>query len=222
MPVTITRRTRGGFAVAAVVALALSACSPSNGSDEPSTSSSGSPSASSSSAVAGGSPTASASKSASPTPVPASSKGPAKNWPVPKMPGAAKEHSPKGAGAFSEYYFELIDYTQWTNDSVPIKKATSRSCEGCSEVIDSADDNKKNGAWSAGGDRHVTIQNAQILKGTPSASINFSFEQTRMVLYNGDGSRFGHLPATDKPVVGAMGLTYDKGWKVTSMTFVED
>lgn len=212
MPVTITRRTRGGFAVAAVVALALSACSPSNGSEDPS-----SPSTGSSSAVANGSSAAPTSKSASPTPVPASSKGPAKNWPVPKMPEAAKEHSLKGAGAFSEYYFELIGYTTQTNNSKQLAQVSTSSCKVCNEnIIEPSKQNQQAGGWNAGGEYNPTISSAQE-DGPNSVWVTFQFTQEARTVFNSDGQVSEKYAATENPRAGSFTLLWDNGWKLDSV-----
>ncbi|WP_343900527.1 DUF6318 family protein [Arthrobacter rhombi] len=216
MPVTITRRTRAGLAIAGVLALALSACSPSNGSDGPSSSGSGTLAASSS-AVAGGSSPAPTSKSASPTPIPASSKGPAKNWPVPKMPEAAKKHTLKGAGAFSEYYFELIEYTSVTNESAPIRKVSSSDCDLCqNDIIKPAIENAKNGGWITGGKFHPSISSAQ-KEGTKEVWVSFKYLQDESRVYDPDKVLNRILHETSDPVVGSFYLEWNHGWQVNSV-----
>ena len=56
--------------------------------------------------------------------VPATPTSPAKNVPVPELPEAAKEKTPEGAVAFTEFYVELMNYTSTTNDVKPILDVT--------------------------------------------------------------------------------------------------
>src|SRR6185312_691050 len=88
-----------------------------------------------------------------PTPIPGSSKGPAKNWPVPKMPDAAKKKSVDGLKAFTTYYYELLAYTLNTDDSTPVRNLTHSDCDACfEEFINTADGNKVAGSWITGAD----------------------------------------------------------------------
>ncbi|WP_372699706.1 DUF6318 family protein [Arthrobacter sp. JSM 101049] len=220
MPVTITRRTRSNLAIAAAVALALSACSPSNGSDESPSGSSAqaeSPSASGSSTKAA----AQTSKSASPTPIAASSKGPAKNWPVPKMPAEAKKKTLEGAAAFSDFYFSLIEFTSTTNDTKPIKKYSEKSCEVCQhDVIGPSDRNKKNHAWNAGGEYHPTITAAKF-PDRGGALVSFKYDQDKRYVYNAGGEVETIYAKTKSPIFGTFALNWDNGWKVQSINIVE-
>lgn len=220
MPVTIARRTRSSFAVAAALALALSACSPSNGSDEsPSDQSTPSgPNSSGASSSASSKAASPTSKSASPTPVAASSEGPAKNWPVPKMPENAKEKTPEGLKAFSEYYFDLMSYTIVTNDPDPMKKVTSRTCKPCAEgYIDAAALNAANDTWAMGGDFEARITRVQ-LNSKKSGIANFSYTQEKTTVFNSDGSVYGTLEATGEPILGSLTVAFESGWKVTDLT----
>lgn len=215
MPATNTHRTRSYFAVAAALALALSACSPSDGSNQKpasSPTSSGSSSASGSSTKAA-SPTP---QSASPTPIAASSKGPAKNWPVPEMPPAAKKKTLKGAAAFAEYYFELIEYTAVTNDPAPIAKASSSDCDLCQDdIIKPAKANKKSGGWSTGGKFRPTISSAQ--REGSEVWVAFKYLQEESRVYDPDKVLNRILHETPEPVVGSFFLEWKDGWQVNSV-----
>ncbi|WP_149956108.1 DUF6318 family protein [Zafaria cholistanensis] len=63
--------------------------------------------------------------------VPATPTSPAQNVPVPELPEAAKEKTPEGAVAFTEFYVELMNYTWATNDVEPILKFTDPGCKAC-------------------------------------------------------------------------------------------
>lgn len=222
MPVTIARKALSGFAAATAVAMSLSACSPSDGADN-----AGSTSASPSSSK--GSPSAAtqssrkvhpaSSRSASPTPVAASSDGPAKNWPVPKMPAKAKKHSLDGAAAFSEYYFELIEYAAVTSESKPISILSSPECKLCQEaIIAPAKYNKKRGGWNTGGEFHVSISSAQ-REGHDEVWVSFKYTQAGGRVYDPDRSVRTTLEATSNPIVGSFFLGWADGWLVNSVEF---
>ncbi|WP_417234058.1 DUF6318 family protein [Arthrobacter sp.] len=221
MPVTITRKTRNGLAITAIVALALSACSPSTGSDDPSSTGSGTPSAGSSSPAAQGSATATTSKTTSPTPVPASSKGPAKNWPVPKMPEAAKKKTPEGLKEFSEYYFDLLTYTTITNDTKPLEKATSKYCDLCAKgFIDPATNNRKNKTWAVGGEYDAKIESSQLV-GDKSGTAIWQYNRRKATYFNSDGTVYGTSDGSKRPMGGTFSAVYEKGWKITEISTVK-
>ena len=155
-----------------------------------------------------------------PEPVPASSKGPAKNWPVPKMPDAAKEKSKEGIAAFTEYYFELVDYTVLTYDTKPIKAVTEHSCYLCAkQLIDPADGNSGHGGWHVGGTTDLTITFAKNTKG--NAVSGFSFLRERTLVYLPDGTLQTTIDAIEKPKAGTMNLVFTDGWSVVDVQFVD-
>lgn len=224
MPVTITRKALNGFAVGAAVAIALSACSPSDGAentsstDSNSPSSQGSQSATSKESSTAASPTT---KSASPTPVAASSNGPAKNWPVPKMPAAAKKHTLEGAGAFSKYYFDLLEYTTWTNDSKQVAAISTSDCVVCREnIIQPANLNQKEGGWNVGGDYSPTIASAQG-DGPDRVWVAFKFVQKARTVFDSKGQISTEYVATKKPRVGSFSLLWSDGWKLDSVDLTD-
>ncbi|EMQ98607.1 DUF6318 family protein [Paeniglutamicibacter gangotriensis] len=167
-------------------------------------------------------PTASPSPTAKPTstPVPASSNGPAKNWPVPKMPESAKEKSEEGISAFAEHYYDLVNYTIQTNDTKPIKKVTNRSCTECGEgFIDPFDNNLKAGSWLAGADFEITVTKS-ILQ-PKNGVVLYTSSQGEMVAYMSDGTRQGVFPASTEPFPASMLLSWDDGWHVETLEYLE-
>lgn len=216
------RRFGSGMALVAATSLVLAGCSggapPDNG--EPSASplvSSGNPGGASASGSASGNSSSATSASATPTPVPASAKGPAKNWPVPKMPAEAKKKTAEGAAAFTEYYFELIEYTTVTNDSKPMENVTERGCGLCvAGIIVPAKKNTKGGGWNAGGAYEVDISSARLLEGSEALTA-FRFNQSKQYTYNSGGDVNSVQEATIEPVIGSMSLTWKHGWRTTSI-----
>lgn len=169
-------------------------------------------------------PTSSPSPTAkpTPTPVPASSKGPAKNWPVPKMPETAKSKSREGIAAFTRYYFELVDYTVLTYDTKPIKSVTEHSCQLCGEqLIDPAESNADQGGWQVGGETDLQVSFTKLVEG--SAFAGFTFHRTKTTIYLSEGEVQGEVPATKTPVAGTLHLVYVPSgkWKVVDIEFID-
>ncbi|NKG19459.1 DUF6318 family protein [Paeniglutamicibacter terrestris] len=182
------------------------------------------PTASNPTATASSSPpTTSSSPSIKPTPkpIPASSTGPAKNWPVPVMPDAAKKNTEAGIKAFTEHYYELVEYTIQTNDTKPIKKVSKRTCLECGNVfIDPFDNNKKAGSWMTGAEFNVTVTRA-ILQ-LPQGISLYTTTQGEMNLFMSDGTLQGTFPATPKPAPLMMILRFDRGWMVESVEYLDE
>ncbi|WP_139194759.1 DUF6318 family protein [Arthrobacter sp. UCD-GKA] len=167
-------------------------------------------------------PTPSPTPSAKPTPTPVagSSKGPAKNWPIPEMPEAAKKKNEAGIKAFAEYYYELVEYTIQTNDTKPIKQVTERTCVECaSGFIDPFDNNRKAGSWLAGADFEITVTKS-ILQ-PKNGVVLYTSTQSEMVAYMSDGTRQGVFPASDKPFPATMLLSWDDGWSVETLEYLD-
>lgn len=164
-------------------------------------------------------PTPSPTPKPTPTPVPASSKGPAQNWPVPVMPAVAKEKSEAGIVAFTEYWFELVAYSDMTNDTKPIKSVTQRSCYLCAEqIIDPVEQNKAVGAWRAGGAIDVAMTMAKVIRNDGIAG--FSLHREEIVAYLSSGQVQGILQKTEKPMAGTLYLLYQDGWQVVDLDFI--
>ncbi|MGP5164576.1 DUF6318 family protein [Arthrobacter rhombi] len=223
MPVTIARKTLSRFAVGVAIAIALSACSASDGaettnsSDDKSPSAPASPSTGNKDSSTAASPTT---ESASPTPIAASSDGPAKNWPVPKMPAKAKKKTLKGAAAFAEYYFSLIEYTSTTTKTGPIKRHTLSACSSCQDdIIAPSDHNRKNHAWNAGGTYNPTITAAQDSKAGYIA-VAFRYMQSKRTVYDAAGKINEVYDPTEEPVYGTFRVTWDGGWKLQAIDIV--
>lgn len=133
------------------------------------------------------------------------------------MPAAAKKHTLKGAGAFSEYYFELIGYTTQTNDSSPLAKVSTSSCEVCNEnIIQPSKLNQNDGGWNVGGDYAPKISSAQ-KEGSNSVWVAFQFTQDARTVFNSDGKIFEKYAATKTPRAGSFTLVWQNGWKLDSV-----
>ncbi|MFF5793153.1 DUF6318 family protein [Paeniglutamicibacter sp. NPDC012692] len=167
-------------------------------------------------------PSTSSTPTAKPTPkpVPASSKGPAQNWPVPKMPEAAKKKSEEGIVAFTKYYFELVDYTVLTYDTKPIKSVTEHSCYLCAkQLIDPGDRNRGKGSWHVGGKTTLKVNFA---KEVDSGGVSgFTFLRDKTLIYLPSGELQGKIPALTNPAAGTLQMIFADGWKVADVEFID-
>lgn len=195
----------------AAAALALSACSAGNA-ESPTPSPSVSATASS----------AKDSTSASPTPSkkneykPASAAGPAENVPVPKMPKEAKKNTEEGAAAFTEYYFELINYTGESTMTKSIKDVTSRSCKECAvSIIDPAEESSSIGEWQVGGKYEMSIIDSHIpTSGKAIVTTSFASEPFKTYIEpNSVVAEYSEVKST----LATFQLSFDSTWKVENL-----
>jgi hypothetical protein len=49
----------------------------------------------------------------------------------PPLPTVAKQKTVAGAKAFAEYYWQMVNYAQSSQDVAPLRKLASETCEGC-------------------------------------------------------------------------------------------
>lgn len=137
------------------------------------------------------------------------------------MPDAAKEKSEAGIIAFTEHWFDVLEYMYITNDTKPLKAITSPYCDLCArKMIDPSDGLSKSGAWTEGGDLSVQVTLAA-LPSKRSGLANFRLEQDDLLVYSKDGEYNGKLPATEKPDIGALTMDYDNGWKVVDLQWLD-
>ena len=136
------------------------------------------------------------------------------------MPEAAKEKSKEGIVAFTEHWFDVLEYMYITNETRPLKALTKPACDLCArKFIDPADGLAKNGAWSVGGEIDVTVTLATT-EGNSAGIVNFRLEQEDLVVYSKNGDYYGKLPGTKKPDAGSLVLIYDSGWKVIDLQWL--
>ncbi|GAA1496646.1 hypothetical protein GCM10009628_16490 [Paeniglutamicibacter kerguelensis] len=136
------------------------------------------------------------------------------------MPEAAKERTEAGVAAFTEYWFELVSYSDATNDTKPLKSVTQRSCFLCAEqIVDPVDQNKAVGAWRAGGAIDVSITLSKAIGDDGVAG--FALQREEIVAYISSGKVQGTFPKTSEPMVGTLYLVFKKGWQVVDLEFIE-
>lgn len=135
--------------------------------------------------------TASASPSAEPTPTPspASAEGPAVNIPVPEKPALADENSVEGLEAFTEWWFELLNYAYATNDLEPLWAVTDEGCTTCQNIEESIAQVYADGGWMSGGEVSVDSFDSNFLAiegGSIDAFV--SNTQAATVVYDSTGA----------------------------------
>lgn len=150
---------------------------------------------------------------------PATKQHPAKNVPVPRMPEAASRVTPKGAEAFVDYYFDLINYTIETNTPEPIMKSTTRNCELCGVgIIDPAVEAREIGKWQVGGKHHHVIVDTYI-PSKNKAVITVRYRVDESEFYIEPGQLDNSLTKMASRLL-SISLVNDDGWKVDGMTGV--
>lgn len=156
-----------------------------------------------------------------PTPIPGSSKEPAKNWPVPKIPKAATEKSEEGVRAFALHWFDVLEYTYVTNHTKQLKGITLPSCIICAEsFIDPADGLAKNDSWSTGGEIDAEVTLATMMDKNAGLA-NFRLNREDLLVYDKNADYYGMLPGTSEPDIGALVLEYSKGWQVVDLQWLD-
>lgn len=202
-------------ALVATCAFALSACASSPSPTKPTMS------AKSHSTESASSPEISSSSNNAEEYKPATSKEPAKNVALPKMPAAAKSPTADGARAFSEYYFDIINYAVETNDSQPLKNVSTHSCQVCGEsLIDPADAAKRAGSWQVGGKHSYEVLDSY-MSAKNKAAVTMSFETDKSVLYSSDKRKPLEVPESKAEII-ALGIEFNDGWKVYRILFDEN
>ncbi|GAA3323513.1 hypothetical protein J2S64_003803 [Paeniglutamicibacter sulfureus] len=136
------------------------------------------------------------------------------------MPEAAKENSKEGIVAFTEHYFELVDYAVLTYDTKPLKLVTERTCYLCAtQIIDPADGNRGRGGWHAGGRTDVSVTFARNTKGNSVSG--FTFLRERTLVYSANGELQSTIPAITSPRAGTFNLVFNNGWSVVDVEFID-
>ena len=145
-----------------------------------------------------------------PEPSPASSAGPAANILVPQKPPLADENSVEGLEAFTEYWFELLNYAYITNDWTPFEAVTDPGCDTCTTIRSSVEDVYKAGRWIAGAEIDV-VRFASEFEVNTSGSINSYVEnqQGKIIYFESDGTWLGVDPKQSEPSLDVVIAVWD-------------
>ncbi|MGP9487044.1 DUF6318 family protein [Glutamicibacter sp. AOP33-2CA-4] len=152
---------------------------------------------------------------------PATAKGPAKNVALPEYSALAHKNTTKGAKAFAEYYFQLMNYVGETNNADQLKKVTSRQCQLCGEgIIDPADKSKAIDQWQVGGNYDFTvIDSYKSADNLAIVTLNFHINESET--YTIPDDPIAHYEATT-PSLATLQLKFDNGWVVLKLLVADD
>ncbi|MBM7520067.1 DUF6318 family protein [Nocardioides nitrophenolicus] len=122
-------------------------------------------------------------------PSPSSSAGPVE----PTLPDAAREASEAGARAFIEYYWELVNYAQVTGDVKALRKASGKTCGGCTKGIAAVEDLYGAGGRAEGGEYKLTITRIKPIEAADRSlhgcKARFEVRNAEQTIMHGDGRR---------------------------------
>ncbi len=143
-------------------------------------------------------PTTTPPEPTTPEPTAASSDGPAANIPVPEKPALADENSVEGLEAFTEYWFELLNYAYITNDWVPLEAVTDPGCDTCGSVKEAVQLVYADGRWLSGAEIEVTSFASEFELNTAGSISSFvQKRQAEVTYFNPDGSELSTDPPTE-------------------------
>lgn len=104
-------------------------------------------------------------------------------------PVFAAQHTPEGASAFVQFWFQTLEESWATMNSAPLRALSGDECLTCANFADTIDNIASEGGRLEGGD--TTVSNAQpsalLTDGSSVVNALVSFAQQTVV--NADGSR---------------------------------
>jgi len=172
------------------------------------------PSPSPSPTVSSESPAPDASK-----PTPASSTGPARNIPVPKLPEAATANTKAGFEAFAKYWMSLTSYAYETGDTKPAAKIQGPLCSTCNAVVNDVRAINSKGHWSEGGKSTLTLFETDfepMADGAVSAWV--TYHQDELIVYGAPAKPIQTIAANDSVAPIEMIAKFESGaWKVVEL-----
>jgi hypothetical protein len=75
---------------------------------------------------------------------------------APPLPDAATEQTPEGAVAFTEWWFETLNYAYATGDTDPLAEASIEGCETCETAVENIASVYEQGGLIEGGEVLLT------------------------------------------------------------------
>lgn len=173
----------------------------------------------SSSASASTSESEAPSAAPTPTPSPASAAGPAVNIPVPEKPALADENSVEGLEAFTEWWFELLNYAQATNDFEPLWAVTGPECDTCKNVEASTADSYAERGWLQGGEVIMRTFDSPFERTTDGTFESYvTTTQSALIVYDSSGNVIDEVAAYSDPAVNlAIAIYVEDSWEMTDV-----
>ncbi|MHA7293674.1 DUF6318 family protein [Arthrobacter sp. HLT1-21] len=195
-----TYRSRSSTAALAIVfGLLVAGCDGDAGPPGPPSPGTSTPAATSS--VPAGTPTPSepaTSGPATPEPTAASSDGPAANIPLPEKPALADKNTVEGLEAFTEYWFDLLNYAYATNDWAPLEAVTDSGCETCMAIKGEVQRVYGDGSWLKGAEIDVMSFSSEFALNTSGSISSFvQKRQSEVTYFDSDGSELSRDPMTE-------------------------
>lgn len=152
----------------------------------------------------------------SPSPSPASAAGPAVNIPVPEKPALADENTIEGLEAFTEWWFELLNYAQATNDFEPLWAVTDSGCKTCTNFQEFVFSAYEDDGWIVGGDLAVETFDSNF-ESTADGTVDsyVSTTQSALTVRDDEGAIEEEFEAFSEPKVGLGIAAFDSGtWRM--------
>ena len=110
------------------------------------------------------------------------------NIPVPEKPALADENTVEGLEAFTEWWFELLNYAYATNDLEPLKAVTDEGCTSCDNIEESIASVYVDGGWLRGGDVNLETFKSEFVPNTSGSISSFAFvTQDSATYYDSSG-----------------------------------
>ncbi|MHA7154907.1 DUF6318 family protein, partial [Arthrobacter sp. TMN-50] len=126
------------------------------------------------------------------------SNGPAANIPLPEKPALADENTVEGLEAFTEYWFELLNYAYITNDWGPLEAVTDPGCDTCVAIKEEVQRVYGDGSWLKGAEIEVMSFSSKFELNTSGSISSFvQKRQSEVTYFDSDGSELGTDPMTE-------------------------
>ncbi|WP_281281556.1 DUF6318 family protein [Sinomonas susongensis] len=135
---------------------------------------------------------------------PASSRGPARNVPLPVLPEAAKQNTREGFEAFTQYWFDAITYAFETGDTTLLRSLSSEGCKMCDSYLTSVMALHGENGWRLGPRWTVKGFISDLTPDSTGRLVgDFVLEESASISYGADGSptenrRGGRLPGAQR------------------------
>lgn len=141
------------------------------------------------------------------------------NIPVPEKPALADENSVEGLEAFTEWWFELLNYAYATNDLEPLMAVTDEGCGTCENMKQSISDAYADGGWQVGGKVKVESFGSKFepnVHGSVTAFIQST--QESIAIYDGSGELVVEYEDQSEPATSQLiGFYSDDRWSLLDL-----
>jgi hypothetical protein len=134
------------------------------------------------------------------------------NIPVPEKPALADENSVEGLEAFTEWWFELLNYAYATNDLEPLWAVTDEGCTTCQNIEESIQGVYESDGWVVGGEVSLKSFDSQFELNTAGSLSSFiTITQSDATYFDRSGEVTNESPGFTEPRVNETIALYDNG-----------